>query len=846
MPAEEPMASIAPPDRIMAPPAPRATWNVYAGLAMTALTTLAYQLLLTRIFSVTLWYHYTFMAISVTMFGLTLGATLVYLRPGWFPPAAAARQMGVAAAAFAVLLVVVLLVHVRVRLMPVFELDGPWLKPAGIAAYYLFLTLPFAASGVAVTLALTRFPEQSGTLYAADLIGAGLGCLLVAGLSSWIDAPNLVLLVAMLAAWGAVVCQLDRGWRPLRGWRVAGGSGPTVAQGLTLSILLVLSGLVCFQHTPAGRRAQLVRLRWAKGTIEEPPLFERWNAHSRVAVWPGGSQPAGWGFSSRMPSCPPVRQWWLNIDASAGSVMTEFHGDLAAVEYLRYDVTNFVHYLRPRSRLLVMGAGGGRDVLSALYFRQPQVVAVEVNAAILEALNGRFGEQTGHLDRRPGVTFVHDDARAFLAREAPPFDIIQASLLDTWAATPAAYVLAENSLYTLEAWDLMLSRLTDRGVITFSRWYTARGPSELYRLTALATAALQRRNVQDPRKHLLVVCRPHDSKSPQPTGVATLLLSRSAFSEADIETAHRVAGELGFPVLLSPRMAADPTLARVASGGLDELSRNSPIDLSPPTDDRPFFFDMIRPGDVLSFLHTEDPSLKANVEAAAVLGVLLATVLTLAGLGVLVPLALSVRRLPPRDALPFFVYFASIGLGFMLVEVGMFQRLSIFLGHPIHSITVVLCSLLVASGVGSWLSGGIVRQPLHGRAAGRCLAVLTVVVLAVGLMASPILDQCNTASTPLRIAVAIALLVPLGLVMGMGFPIGMRAASSWPAWTPWWFGINGAASVCGSVLAMVISLSLGIRATLLVGAACYGLAWLSLAAARGLAGIAANVRHGRS
>ena len=813
------------------------------GLLLVTLTTLAYQLLLTRIFSVTMWYHYTFVAVSVTMFGMTVGAILVYLLPGWFAPAAAARRMSLATSCFAVLIVVSFAIHVRI---PFFSPHAPAGKLWLMAVNYALLSLPFVASGVCVTIALTRFPGQLGSLYAVDLVGAGLGCLLVAVVSRWIEAPTLILDVAALAALGALWFlpkTAQRGWSPV---------------GLAVLFALVIPISLC--TTPAGHRAEFLRPYPVKDRDEkyEPPIYERWNAYSRVAVWPAGTNPIGWGLSSHAPS-GHVYQKWLNVDASAGTVLTYFDGEnLGPLEYLRWDVTNVVHHVRTGARVLVVGSGGGRDVLSALCFGQPEIVAVEINEAILETVNVKYGDFTGHLDRRPEVTFVNDEARSYIARTDRPFDVIQVSLVDTWAATAAgAYVLTENALYTTEAWTRMMQRLSERGVISFSRWHSEDDPGEVYRLTALAVAALKELDVASPADHLMIVHRPRDVEKGQLSGLATLLASRSPFSPEDIETIEEVADEMDFEVLLRPGQTSpiDPreselTLQRLASGrDFEAFIERFPIDISPPTDDRPFFFAMIRLRDLWDCDEPREMGLVPNLGAIMTLGTLLVTVVVLTGLCVILPLALTTLRTGRqvlRGSLPLFVYFCSIGLGFMLVEIAMIQRLSVFLGHPIYSMTVVLFCLLVATGCGSWLSGVLVRDPLRGPQAPACLAVLVGAVLLLGLATPPLLAHLDVLPTPGRIAIACGLLLPLGLAMGMGFPLGMRAASRKAAGlTPWLFGMNGATSICGSVVGVVISVCFGITAALLVGVVCYSSALLSLMWARRRGGGCAAGSGGR-
>src|SRR6185503_18979491 len=205
----------------------------------------------------------------------------------------------------------------------------------------------------------------------------------------------------------------------------------------------------------------------------------------------------------------------LNIDASAETVLTKFDGNLEPLEHLKYDVTNIAHYVVKQGRIFIVGAGGGRDVLSALVFDQRQVVAVEMNGAITDAVNKVFGDLTGHLDRHPRVRVINDEARSYLARTPESFDLIQISLIDTWAATAAgAFVLSENTLYTRDAWTLFLSRLSDRGVLSISRWYRREFPWEMYRVLAMATDTLRGMGLTDTRSHLMVVSMGRSATAP--------------------------------------------------------------------------------------------------------------------------------------------------------------------------------------------------------------------------------------------------------------------------------------------------------------------------------------------
>jgi hypothetical protein len=295
------------------------------------------------------------------------------------------------------------------------------------------------------------------------------------------------------------------------------------------------------------KEKSVFRIQYSKGgRPDTPPLYEKWNSYSRVRVTgdPRLELPTlGWGLSPAMPRLGRLRQLQLDIDSNAGTLMTGYNGDLRTVEHLKYDVTNIGYYLRGDRNVLIIGAGGGRDVLSALAFGARSVTAVDINKDIIRTVNHRFGDFTGHLDRDPRVRFVNDEARSFVARSTDQFGTIQISLIDTWAATAAgAFVLSENSLYTVEAWTTFLRHLADDGLLSVSRWYFRDRPAEMYRTTTLAVEALRAIGVADPRSHIAVVrnMRPANA-SPwdTPDGVGTILVSRRPFTSAELDTLDR-------------------------------------------------------------------------------------------------------------------------------------------------------------------------------------------------------------------------------------------------------------------------------------------------------------------
>ncbi|MGH9307781.1 MAG: hypothetical protein ACRD1U_00310, partial [Vicinamibacterales bacterium] len=400
-----------------------------------------------------------------------------------------------------------------------------------------------------------------------------------------------------------------------------------------------------------------------------------------------------------------------------------------------------------------------------------------------------------------------------------------------------AFVLGENSLYTVEAWTVFLNHLADDGLLSVSRWYFKQRPAELYRMTTIAVEALERLGIHEPRRHIAIVrnLQPlifSTSTADRPDGIGTMLVSRRPFTDAELDVLDREAARLLFEVPFSPRASLDDTFNRLTTGGdIRAFLDAYPVNITAPTDDSPFFFNMLRLRDIGKFWLLNFGVLSFNLKAVATLGVLVVTVTILTVACILLPLWMTRDRQALAGTGPLLTFFIAIGLGFMLIETSLMQRLIITLGHPTYGLSVVLFAMLLSSGIGSFLTTGIDPERID-RNGQRRLAMLVAVLAVFGLITPAVAEWSQPLTTSVRIFAAVLLLFPAGLFMGMAFPIGMKlAAGSAQPLTPWLWGLNGAASVLASVLSVCIALTWSISTAFWTGWGCYVLALVAFTAA---------------
>ena len=752
-----------------------------AAIALIAAAVILLQIAVTRILSVVLWYHYAFFSISVAMLGL--GA------PGvWF---SLWRRRGEHLGGL--LLASSMLVPAGI----IGIVKGSKYFGASAILFCIACLLPaMLALGASVcVLLLEARGAQIGTLYAFDLLGACTGALLMIPLLWTVPTPQLAGLIGLL---------------PLGAYLLVGGRrlfGAVVAAGL---VLLVLWG-----EPFAVRHAKA----YEESGPRQTPIYERWTPTARLTVFdniffiegpPGGF---GWGFGKRRSQPSPPEQFWMEQDGSAGTPITRFDGDLGRFAYLFDDVTSAPYQLYPLPSVAIVGAGGGRDVLTALASGCTRVDAIELNAGIVEVLRGRFGEFSGHIYDRPGVRAIVGEGRSVLTRSDGRYDLIQISLTDSWAATAAgAYTLSENNLYTLEAYRLYWSRLTPNGLISTSRWMAGPPALEIPRLVLLVRAALEAEGVTAPAAHIAVL---------QGGAVGTVLVKRAPFTPGEIDRLRAISGERRFALHL-PVSNIPPDrqwLPEVLKEGAAAY-RDQGLELGPPTDDRPFFFQAVSPFRPLGIEEARRRGINAEGVLALRRLMLVMTVVTVLLFFSPFPLARWLR--PEAGVWRGSLFFAAIGLAFMFVEIAWLQRFILYLGHPSHATTATLGGILLGAGLGSFSAGrlGVPRGQRLG-------FLLPLGVLVVNLGLGPLFTSTLGWPWLSRLAMALGVIVPAGFLMGFCFPLGMvRFGDGNKAW---FWAVNGAAGVLASVSSLALSMELGYWVVANLGAGLYVAAWLLLA-----------------
>ncbi len=773
----------------------------YAAIFLVSLSLLVLEIAVARILSVALYSHYAFVAVSLAMFGLGVSSLVVYLLPNHFTRERVDEQVVGYTRFFAVSVAISIAVFLQIPIVQSLSASGF----VTLSLAYTVLAIPFFFGGVCIALLMTHFSAHIGSIYWADLFGASIGCLVVVILMQVLPAPQVALVTACLAA------IVSFGLARVSGAPV--GRSDFVTLGAVAALVLV------------GATTELMTMRYVKNWDTVYADYEGWNAFSRVSAF---------NVDQNAAQVVPLKNlaefyegddypatMMLDIDGAAWTPMMNYDGNLESIQFLRESVLYAAHHIRPNTDVLIIGTGGGRDLLAAAAFEQKTILGIELNPLMREIVQERYGDYSGRPYTLPNTHVVVDEARSRLHQIDREFGIIQLSLIDTFSLNAAGgFVFSENNLYTRQAFQQYYRHLTDDGILSITRYFVEQYPVEILKTLNLMRAAWAAEGVASIEDRVLVLR----------VGMScTVLVKKTKYSDEELALVDAMVKENGFRVLYGPGrwVGHQEVVDVIRAPDPEAFAAAYPYRIEAPTDDRPFFFSFLR--DRLEAVPTlqEDPFqfLRLWNDAINLVYMLIAVVTTLATIFFFGPLLLLARRgigdVHVGSTMAYLLYFALLGYGFMMIEIPLLQQFILFLGYPVYALAVVLFALLLFSGTGSLLTTRFDSDPR--RALTQVLVAIVAVSLVYAYALPKIIELFLGVSIMLKIPITVGLLAPVGLLLGMAYPLGigvLREESE--TLVPWAWGMNGAMSVVASVLATFIGSRVGFTAALLTGIAAYG------------------------
>jgi len=721
------------------------------------------EVTITRIFSTTIWYHYAFVAISVALFGWGFGGLFLhFLR----------RRLYAKVFRISVIMILLFSISIPLYIWVIFQFP---MSPSYLSFYYVASIVPFFLGGICISFLFDHFANIANKIYFADLTGASFACLCLEPALAVFGAESTALMLGVTGSVAGLCLSFVSKKRKLIAISMVGFA-------ITSSIFLSNSShtFIGISNAPTKKLFQDL-----KSNPELRIVLTRWNSFSRIDVVEGR-----WDNLAT-----------IYIDADATTDILNWDGDIASTQYLKKTMDFIPYNLTNKPKALIIGSGGGRDVIIALVGESSKVVAVELNPIIVEATKS-YGARAGNVYDQDKVEAIIDEGRSFISRSNEKYDVIMLSLVDSWAAIAAGgYALAENYLYTLEAFHQYLDHLTDDGMLVMIRWLC-----EVPRLVSTSVVALEARgySVQEVGKHIAIVLNEAD-----PSKVKSLfILKKTPFNITHAENIEKWVSTIGdyHRVFYLPYIHAEAQYSELFNGkiSLDQFYASFPNKADPVTDDDPYFFNW-------------EWSIPKALNDLIILTLLAATAI------ISVPWIIRKRRshTNTESVLSFVIYFAFLGFAYMLVEIALLQKFILFLGYPTRSLSVILFSLLLSSGIGSFVSGWISKKNIVKNVLLACPLII-ILVIGYALTLPSLFGMWLQQDAAIRILVSVVLLFPLGFFMGIPFPTGLRIlAASSDQNVPWMWGINGAMSVFGSILATTVGIVWGFGYALILGALVY-------------------------
>ena len=799
-------------------------------LASTSASVLAYEILLMRLLSISQWHHFAYMAISMALLGFGAAGSLLFLFYNRIRRNLEEWLVGLSGtAAISFSLAFTLSQKVGLDPLQLVWQPGQWLK---MFLTYLIMAAPFILAGGIIGIILTGAGEQAHRMYGVDLLGAGCGALAIVPILYLGPPWNILSALGYIMLLGASWCCFQ-----IR-HRKAGAMILLISAGIIAIVYIALPPVPKIHDT----KALPMTLSFPDARIEARTTGPLGVIHvvgsSLIRHVPGMSLNFGLDSKGQVVDLP--KQKAIFVDGDALSPIAKFTGDLDELDYLDFTTMALPYHVKDPKKVLVIGAGGGSDVLLGLLHHTPKIVALEANQQIADLMQRQFADFSGHLYFRSDVNLEVREARQFLHSTKERFDLIQLSLLDSFVTSAGGlHSTAESYLYTKEALELYLYRLTDSGMLAITRWLKLPARDSLRIIETALSALKQMRLSGRPEEHLLFI---------RSWKTSTILVSKTPFTPDEIIHATKFCNDRSFDLGYYTGMKMEQAnrydvhkspdyfigASALCGPEAESFLNNYVFDVSATTDDRPYFSHFFR-WDKAAFLFQQ---LRREWLPIIELGyVFILATLVQAALAsavlILLPLVFLPRiyngsdrvgsTLRPGEVLGTLVYFWLIGIAFMFLEMALLSKYTLLLSHPVYSVSVVLSTVLIFAGCGS-LSVRRFQAMGHWFLWIPCV-VISLWVLFHVMAGDRLFNWALSWPFGSRLALAFLLLSILSFFLGWPFPSGLRViAKKFPGLVPWAWGINGCASVIGAVLGKCLAVSIGFKLLMLSACALYLLA----------------------
>ena len=787
----------------------RRSLPVYIGLFLVSVATLVLEISLTRFFSVSKWYHFAFMVVSIALFGI--GASGSFLSVFHFLLERNIQRLLVILSICFSLACAGSLALANIVPFDPFRFAWDPVQLLYLSVHYAVLSIPFFFSGLCTSVILTDMAEKVNKVYFSTLVGSGIGSLVVTTVLPPFSVGGIAVIVSVLGLISALTFALNL---------------PRKSCLTTLASVLILTVFIFSSYQALeARMSPYKSLKIALTYPGSEILYTAWNSFSRVDIFDSPYVRYAPGLSYEYQGSIPS-QLGLTVDGDGMNAITNYDGDPGTLGFTSYLPMALPYHLDGRDRVLIIYPGGGLDVLVALYHEGKEIVAVEINPLIVEAVRDRFGNFSGHIYSDERVTVEVAEGRSFVKGSDETYDLIQLSMAANVAvSSTGVYALSEDYLYTVEALQEYYMHLSADGLLCITRWLLP-PPREELRIVSLAVSALEGQGIDDPDGRIAAV---------RGWGTFTLLVKRGDFTEKEGDDIRVFCSERKFDIVHLPDVSPSEVnrynkfpqpyyyeMARdiLSTEDRARLYESYVFDITPVTDERPFFFHFYRWDKIVQIYESMGKKWQPFVEGSYLVPVVFIQALILSLVFILMP----IRRFRRLGAAPgkwrLLSYFLFLGLAYMFIEIVLIQKFILFLGHPVYAVSTVLFSLLTSSGLGSYFTERLkdrLKRPLT-----YILPLVSVVALVYVVSLPFLFHEFLGLDLATRLLISAAAITPIAFLMGMPFPLGIALTNKHcPEIIPWAWAVNGCASVLGSILPVMIALSAGFSAVLVLGAMIY-------------------------